>query len=265
MDLGLKGMVALVTAGSKGLGRASALSLASNHAKVCITARGQKDLDAAVAMIQKATGRREDIFGVQGDATKQEDLSRMFKEVLTKWGQCDILVANCGGPKIGTFQQLKPEDWEAGVQQTVMSFVRACYTVVPHMTQRARGSIVTIQSYTVKQGLDNLVLSNSLRLANVGLVRSLATELGPVGIRVNSINPGLHLTDRLRSTFEAKALLAKMPVAQSIEEAAQSIPLRRINTPENFGDNVAWLASPVASYITGQAIIVDGGVVRSPL
>jgi len=265
MDLGLKGMVALVTAGSKGLGRASALSLASNHAKVCITARGQRDLDAAVAMIQNSTGRKEDVFGIQGDVTQQDDLSRIFKAVLSKWGQCDILVANCGGPKVGTFQQLKPEDWDVGVQQTMMSFVRACYTVIPHMTQRKSGSIVTIQSYTVKQGLDNLVLSNSIRLANLGLVRSLATELGPLGIRVNSINPGLHITDRLRSTFEAKALVVKMPVAQVIEEAAQSIPLRRINTAENFGQNVAWLASPAASYITGQAIIVDGGVVRSPL
>lgn len=265
MDLGLRGMVALVTAGSKGLGRASALALARNHAKVCITARGHKDLEAAVKMIQEQTGRKDDVFGVQGDITKQEDISQAMKEVLSKWGQCDILVANCGGPKSGTFQQLKPADWEEGVNHTMMSFVRTCYTVVPHMIERQKGSIVTIQSYSIKQGLENLVLSNSIRLANVGLVRSLATELGPLGIRVNSINPGLHLTDRLKQLYEAKANASKITFAQAVEDAAQGIPLRCIGDAEKFGNNVAWLASPAAAYITGQALVVDGGVVRSPL
>ena len=146
-----------------------------------------------------------------------------------------------------------------------MSFVRACYKVTPDMEKNGGGSIVTIQSYTIKSPLQNLILSNSIRLAVVGMVRSMANELGPKGIRVNSVNPGSHGTDRLLNNYRAAAERSKMPLDKMLERASKSIPLRRINTAENFGENVAWVASPAASYITGQAIMVDGGAAPSPL
>ena len=205
------------------------------------------------------------MLAIAGDATEQAGVDEVVRSTLDKWGQCDILVSNNGGPKAGTFLDLKPEDWEEASRQTLMSLVRACYAVTPHMIERGTGSIVTIQSATIKNGVDNLVLSNSLRLANVGLVRSLATELGPKGIRVNSINPGLHATDRLESLFEHQAGARGVPVDEVRAAAAANIPLRLVNDPDNFGENVAWLASPAAAYITGQAIIVDGGNARSPL
>lgn len=258
-------MVAMVTAGSKGLGRASALALAKHGAKVCISARSADDVASAVAHIASDSGQPDNVFGLRADATRQGDLDLMFGSILDRWNHVDILVSNCGGPKPGTYLQLTPEDWEEASNQTLMSFVRACYTVTPHMIERGTGSIVTIQSLTVKQGIDNLVLSNSIRLANVGLVRSMATELGPLGIRVNSINPGLHMTDRLMANFEHRAQQRGVDIDTIVQEATADTPLRRVNTPENFGDNVAWLASPAAAYVTGQAIMVDGGVTKSPL
>jgi 3-oxoacyl-[acyl-carrier protein] reductase len=263
--MGLRGLTAIVTGGSQGLGRASALALARNGAKVCISARNAEDAATAAEAIGAECGQPDNVFALRADATKQKDIDSVFGAVIDRWGQLDILVSNVGGPKPGTYQQLTPEDWEEASNQTLMSFVRACYTVTPHMIERGTGSIVTIQSLTVKQGIDNLVLSNSIRLANVGLVRSMATELGPLGIRVNSINPGMHMTDRLMATMQDRAEKRGLPVDDVIREAAAGTPLRRIGDPEKFGENVAWLASPAASFITGQAMMVDGGVVKSPL
>lgn len=260
MDLGIKGEVAIVTAGSKGLGRASAMSLAKNGCRVCISARNAKELEEAHKMIADATSP-DMVISTVADATEQADLDKIFKMTMDKWGQVDILVANCGGPPPGTYQQLKPDDWEKAVKQTHMSFVRACYTVTPHMIERKKGSIVTIQSASVKEPIPILVMSNAIRMANVGLVRSMATELGPQGIRVNCICPGAHATDRFMGNGRAKGI----PDDQIIASSAKTIPLRTIGTAEGFGENVAWLASKQASFITGQSILVDGGNAKSPL
>jgi 3-oxoacyl-[acyl-carrier protein] reductase len=261
MDLQLDGKVALVTASSKGLGRAAALALAQEGARVAICARSDV-LDEAEQEI-RATGA--EVLAVRADVTEQADIDRVVAAALDRFKQIDVLVSNVAGPPPGTFLTLKPADWEAGVQLTLMSAVRLFYAVVPHMLERGSGSIVASQSFTVKQPADNLILSNAIRLAVIGLVRSMANELGPKGIRVNSINPGWVMTGRVDQLMADRAKNNNTTAEQEIAKTTAAIPVRRMADPGDYGRAVAWLASPVAWYVQGQALIFDGGLVQSPL
>ena len=187
MDLGLKGKVALLTGASRGLGKATAMELARDGARVVISARGS-DLDEAAEEIRQATGAK--VLPVPADLTQPIDITRLVEITLKEMGQIDILFLNAGGPPTGKFLDLSPEAWEQGFQLTVMSAVRLCYAVIPHMIERGSGSILANQSFTVETPASGLALSNALRLSVIGLVRSLANELGPQGIRVNAINAG---------------------------------------------------------------------------
>ncbi len=220
MDLGLTGKTALVTAASKGLGKAAALELARNGARVAICARSDR-VDAAAAEIEAATGA--EVLALRGDVSRKDDVDRMVSSALEHLGHLDIAVLNAGGPPPGDFLALGPQDWEAAVQLTIMSTVYLCYAVVPPMLERGEGSLVATQSFTVKQPLDNLILSNSLRLAVIGLMKSLANELGPKGIRVNAINPGYTRTERVEQLMTDRAERNRTSVAEETTRIARDI------------------------------------------
>ena len=262
MDLGLKGKTALVTAASKGLGKAAALALAREGAAVAIAARSEL-VEAAAGEIVRETGAR--VLPLRGDLSQASAVQDVVDRTLKELGSIDILIVNAGGPPPGGFLALKPEDWETAYQLTVMSAVRLCYAVVPHMLERGSGSIVATQSYTVKHPMPNLILSNALRLAVVGMMKSLADELGPKGIRVNTINPAWTHTDRVDQLMADRARRSGGTPEQEAAKATADIPLGRMATVEEYGRTIAWLASPAASFIHGHALLFDGGAVRTPL
>ncbi len=262
MDLGLTGKTALVTAASKGLGKAAAMELARQGAQVAICARSER-VETAAAEIQAATGAK--VLALRGDVSRNDDVDRMVSAAIEHLGHVDIAVLNAGGPPPGAFLAFGPQDWEAAIQLTIMSTVYLCYALVPHMLERGGGSLVATQSFTVKQPLDNLILSNALRMAVIGLMKSLANELGPKGIRVNSINPGWTRTERVEQLMTDRAERNRTSVAEETAHITGDIPLRRMGTAEEFGRAVAWLASPAASFIHGHALSFDGGAVRAAL
>lgn len=262
MDLQLDGKAAVVTAASRGLGRAAALALAREGARIAICARGE-DVHEAAEAIRRETGA--DVLAVRADVTRQADVDALIEAALERFGGIDVLIVNAGGPPPGDFLSFTPEDWQAAVDLTLMSAVRLCYAVVPHMVERGAGSIVATESVSVKQPIDNLILSNAVRLAVIGLMKSLANELGPQGIRVNTINPGSVQTARLEQLMESRAASNGTTVEDELTKAASDVPLRRVATTEEYGRAVAWLASPAASYIHGQAVMFDGGLSQSPL
>jgi 3-oxoacyl-[acyl-carrier protein] reductase len=262
MDLGLKDQVALVTAASRGLGRAAALAFAEEGAKVAISSRTDQITTTAEHIVEK-TGA--EVLAAKADLTDPEAIQNLVKRTLERFERIDILFINAGGPPPGLFIELTPEDWEAAINLTLMSAVHLCYSVVPHMLERGKGCILTTQSYTVKEPLDHLILSNSLRMAVIGLMKSLANEIGPKGIRVNSINPTWTWTERVESLIEDRASRSGMSVAEETSKLTQNIPLGRMGTVEEFGKAVAWLASPAASFIHGHALMFDGGIVKAAL
>ena len=262
MDLGLKDKVAVVAAASRGLGRAAAMELAREGARLAVLARS-KQVETTADEIRSQTGA--DVLAVRADVTQADQVRAAVQQTLDRFGQVDILIVNAGGPPPGAFLSLKDTDWESAFQLTVMSAVRLCYAVVPHMVERGSGSIVATQSYTIKHPMANLILSNALRLAVVGLMKSLADELGPKGIRVNTINPAWTSTDRVEQLMADRANRAGTTPGQEAAKAAAEIPLGRMATVEEYGRAIAWLASPAAAFIHGHALLFDGGAVRTPL
>lgn len=262
MDLGLKDKVAVVTAASKGLGKAAAREMARDGARIVMCARSEAT-DQAADAIRNETGA--DVLALKADVTVQADIDRLVNKTLEKYGRIDILIVNCGGARPGGFLDLTPDDWAAASDLTIMSAVRLCYAVVPHMVANASGSIVTTQSFSVKQPIDNLILSNSLRLAVVGMMKSMANELGPKGIRVNSINPAWTWTERIDQLMRDRAARAGTTPEEEAAKITAGIPLGRMGTVDEFGRTIAWLASPAASFIHGHALTFDGGIVKMPL
>jgi len=260
MDLGLDSKVALVTAASKGLGRAVALRLAQEGARVALCARGRESLRKSATEIEAETGREP--LTILADISDPTAASTLVEATVERFGRLDILVTNAGGPPPGQFLDLTPDDWEAAIQLTLMSAVRLCYAAVPVFKEQGGGSILTMTSITVKQPLPNLILSNSLRLGVTGLVKTLADELAPHGIRVNSICPGWTRTARVDQLLRDRAARnGTRPEEEAIKVAA-AIPLGRMGTPEEFAAAAAFLVSEAASYITGVSLLVDGGMYR---
>jgi 3-oxoacyl-[acyl-carrier protein] reductase len=236
--------------------------LAAEGAKVSICARSDQ-IDTAGEEISKKTGR--EVLAVHADVTNQADIDRLIADTLDRFGQIDILIINAGGPPPGAFMNLTTEDWEAAVELTLMSAVRLCYAVVPHMLERGSGSIVTTQSYSVKQPIDNLILSNSLRMAVIGLIKTLANELGPQGIRVNSINPAWTWTERVEALVRDRSERSGNSMEEETSLLTKTIPLGRMGDVEEYGKAIAWLASPAASFIHGHALMFDGGACKASL
>jgi 3-oxoacyl-[acyl-carrier protein] reductase len=260
MDLGLRDKIALVTAGSKGLGRAVALRLAQEGTQVVICARNEAPLRETAAEIETATDRQ--VLTLPADVSDPDMVDLIVQATAERFGRIDVLVINAGGPPPGQFLDLTPDDWEAATQLTLMSAVRLCYATVPLMKAQGTGSILAMTSITVKQPLPNLVLSNSLRLGVTGLVKTLADELAPFGIRVNGICPGWTRTSRVEQLLRDRAERNGTTLDEEAAKIAAAIPLGRMGTPEEFAAVAAFLVSPAASYVTGVSLLVDGGMYR---
>jgi 3-oxoacyl-[acyl-carrier protein] reductase len=259
MDLGLSGKVALIAASSKGLGRACAETLACEGVKVAICGRRPDELAKAAADIREKSGSK-DIHTIACDITRADDIGRMIKATISRFGQLDILVTNGGGPKPGTFETLDEADWQAGLEATLWPVVRMIRIALPYL-KSSHGRIINICSTSVKQPIDGLLLSNSIRPAVIGLAKTLAKELASDGILVNNVCPGSFDTDRITALYQRRATDSGRSVEDVALEAATRIPLGRLGDPAELAALVAFLASVRASYITGQTICVDGGVV----
>lgn len=263
MDLQLEGKVALVVAASQGLGKAIALQLAREGVRIAICARHQAQLDRAGAQIEAAAGLR--VLALPADVSEPRAAEELVSATVGEFGRLDILVMNAGGPSPGRFLDLAVADWEAATNLILMSAVRLCYAAVPIMQNQAAGSILAMTSVTVKQPLPNLILSNSLRMAVTGMVKTLADELAVFKIRVNAICPGWTRTARVDQLLCDRAARSGTAHEQEAAAVGATIPLGRMGTPEEFAAAAAFLVSPAASYITGVSLLVDGGLYRGVL
>ncbi len=253
MDLGISGRTAVVCGGSRGLGKAVAQELCGEGVRVLICARGAEALDQALDELRRSGG---EVHGVAADISTRSGCEAVIATAQQVLGQVDILVTNSGGPPPGLFEVHDAEAWDVTYRQLLVSAVELMRGVLPGMKQRQWGRIIAITSQAVKQPVDNLILSNSVRASVVGLVRSLANEVGRFGITVNNVMPGYTRTDRLEKLIATDAQFGKVTA---------EIPVGRIGRPEEFAAAVAFLASERAAYITGASIPVDGGWIRSLL
>ena len=262
MDLQLAGKVALVTAASKGLGKASAFALAREGAKIVISARSEAIFATAQA-IRDETGAQ--VVALQVDVTDQAAIEQMVAEAIAGFGRIDILIINAGGPPPGNFFDISLDQWDQAVQLTLLSVVRLCHAVLPIMLKQGAGSIIAIESISIRQPIDNLILSNSIRMAVMGLLKSLANEFGKQGIRINSLNPTYTYTDRVEQLLTARSKINGTTVAEEAAKVGELVPLGRMGTVEEFGRTITFLASPAASFIHGSAIMFDGGATRASI
>jgi 3-oxoacyl-[acyl-carrier protein] reductase len=261
MDLGLKDRVALVAASSQGLGKAVAMALAREGAKLAICARTSSTLSAAAGEIRQATGA--EVLARAMDVTSYDSVRALVAETTERFGRIDICVTNAGGPPSKSFAETTVDDWQSAVNLNLMSTVYFAREVLPVMQQRRWGRLLTITSVSVKQPIDGLVLSNSVRSAVSGLVKSLANEYGRFNVLVNNICPGYTRTERLTELSNRLGQSGGVPPEQIQQRWTSQIPLARLAEVEEFASVVAFLASERASYITGASIAVDGGWIRS--
>jgi 3-oxoacyl-[acyl-carrier protein] reductase len=263
MDLGLHGRVALVAASSRGLGKASALALAREGAKVTICARTAPDLEAAAEEIRRETGA--EVLAVAADLSSAEGIHSVVEATVERFGGVDILVENSGGPPRGGFSDFTDEDWLKAFETVTLNFVRFVREVTPHMRKKGWGRIVGIQSSSVKQPVQNIDLSNGIRPGVAGLMKAIMPDLAKEGITINLVLPGMFLTSRIHPALAARSAEVDEMVKEQLAPLAATIPMGRLGEPSELGSLVAFLASEQASYITGAVYQVDGGSIRSNL
>ena len=263
MDLELKSRVAVIAASSKGLGRAAALELAKEGALIAMCSRNLDQVRLAAESIHTETGA--EVYYEQCDVTRPEEVSSFVTNTVSRFGNIHILVTNAGGPPSGVFLGLNPQDWSAAFQLNLMSVIHLCAEVIPHMKRNMWGRIINITSISVKQPVNGLMLSNSIRSAVIGFAKTLSNELAPYNILVNNVCPGYTRTERVEELSAAMAGEKGVSKESIVAAWEESIPLGRLGHPYEFAALVAFLASERASYITGTTIPVDGGAVKGVL
>ncbi len=256
MDLGLIGCKALVAGASKGLGRACAKALIDEGVHVFICSRNAAELKRAASEIKAADCSAADVSRVS-------EVDRVVAEAIKVLGGLDILVTNAGGPPTGPFEKVGDDDWDIAYQLNLMSAVRLIRAALPALKASGRGRIVNLTGYGVKEPMTDLVVSDALRAGTTVMAKTIATDLAPYGVTVNNIAPGPIMTDRLIDVHTARAKALGIEVNEQFKRFAETIPVRRMGEPKEIGDLCAYLASAQAGYITGQSIVVDGGVNRS--
>ncbi len=260
MDLGLKGRGVIVAASSQGMGLATAEAFAREGAQVAMCARTEKTLREAADKIRTGTGA--EVYAEPLDVTDGPAVSRFVEQVVKRFGRIDVCVTNAGGPPAKNFLSITTDEWRKAEDLNFMSVVHLAKAVIPHMQRHRWGRIITITSISVKQPIAELIMSNSVRAAVVGLVKSLSNEFGKDGILVNNVAPGYTATERLQELAGVRALAAGTTPQAICENWAVEIPVKRLADPKEIADVIVWLSSERASYITGQTILVDGGIYR---
>ena len=252
MDLKIKDKVAIVLAASKGLGKASAMALSAEGAKVVISSRNADELNRTAEVIRQQT--RNEVIAIAADVSNADQMKALIKKTGDTFGRIDILLNNGGGPPFDKFETFDDQIWQKAFELTILSFARNSREVLPYMKKAGGGRIINIISGSVKSVLNNAVLSTSMRMGVVGMAKLMADEFGPYHITVNNIAPGLILTERIKETYPKG-----MDPEQALREKTKAIPVGRIGTPEELGALVAFLASEQAAYISGTTIQIDGG------
>ena len=263
MDLGLKDKRAFITGASRGLAYATALTLAREGCRVVINSRDQAKIQNSAQAIQKETGVQ--VFGLAGDVTDATVTDRLVADAVNALGGLDILITNSGGPPAGPFESFDDAAWQKAVDSSFMSHVRLIRAALPVLRKSASPSVLTMTSYTVKQPIPNLVLSNSVRAATVGLTKSLALDLGQEGIRFNTILPAWTMTERVQDLMAFRAKNNSTTVEEETAKQTAEIPMGRMGKPQEFANAAVFLVSPAASFIHGVALAVDGGVIKAAL
>ena len=258
MELGLKGKCVIVTASDSGIGKGCALEFAREGARVMLFARKEDELRKACDEIAAATGNRPG-YRV-GDMTRPADIQALIESAVKEHGPVWALFANTGGPLAGPFTQFDDKVWQEAFELTLLSYVRLIRGILPVMKANGGGRIVCNTSSSVKQAIENLMLSNVFRPGIVGLCKSLSREHGRDNVLVNAIGAGKIKTGRVDYVDNSKAVKAGVPFADFQKKEAAAIPLQRYGTPEEFGRTVAFLCSAANTYVTGQSFLVDGGM-----
>ncbi|NOY97961.1 MAG: SDR family oxidoreductase [Chloroflexi bacterium] len=263
MDLQLKDKRAFVAGASRGLGYAVARGLAMEGCRVAINSRDAEKLTASARELEEAAGST--VIPVPGDVSVPAMPERIIRKAAEALGGLDILVTNAGGPPAGAFESFDEADWQQAVELSFMSHVRLIRAALPHLRQSEAASVLTVTSITVKQPIPNLILSNSVRAATVGLTKTLALELGGDGIRFNSILPGWTKTERVIELMSFRAESNGTTVEEEIAKQSLASPLGRMGQPEEFANAAVFLVSPAASYLTGVMLNVDGGMYKGTM
>jgi 3-oxoacyl-[acyl-carrier protein] reductase len=262
MDLGLQNKTVLVTAASRGLGFATAKRFAAEGAKVMIASRNEQAIAKAADEIRSETGNKNVAFCV-ADVSSQNDLENLFAETERVFGGVDVLINNAGGPAEGSFDSVTMEQWDAAYQLSLLSVVRSVRLALPHMRKQQWGRIVNFASSSIKQPIENLILSNTFRAAVAGLSKSLAIELAKDNILVNTLGPGRIATARVAELDRTAAERMGVSIPEVEQMRKAQIPLGRYGHPDEFAAIAVFLGSAANGYITGQSLLVDGGMVKS--
>ncbi|PLS16484.1 3-oxoacyl-ACP reductase [Bacillus sp. M6-12] len=260
METGLTGKNALVIASSQGLGEATARELVKEGANVLLVSRNDEKLKKVSAQLNEAGPGRTAY--IAADITKTEDIDSLIEKMIGEFGGIDILVNNAGGPPAGGFEQMTDEQWQTSFELNLLSYIRIIRKALPHLKVNG-GKIINIASSSIKEPIPGLILSNTFRTAIVGLSKTLAEELAPFNILVNTVGPGRIATDRVRHLDDVNAEKHGLSREEVEENMKRKIPLGRYGTPEEFARAIVFFASDANTYMTGGAYLVDGGLVRS--